>query len=503
MEIRTDSGPKARNWRAAALPMARGLLYLVKADFVADALGSFREAFDEFTKENLTPEQAAWALWCETASRALADSLRAARVTVLQTDEELQQAIAAFLGDAFEAGAAFGERDLIDPINFEGYQPVRDGFPDFLRRIDPEMPRGASFEPLRRQLDNCLRRALVQAWSGDLERYGQVTARLEGPVAEGAKRQGAWMRHYGWIRGKFENAPVFSPDDLELKVKLRDVYVSLRCVRHEEVEEEDAGPRAPAREHPGERKKRRIAHVRTLHEEVQRWLDAPSAEDEPIRIVAGGPGSGKSSFARAFACDTLRHSTWRVILIELQHMKLSGDLRDDLAKYFQHRSSTGAGFYDDPLRWRAEDTTPHLLIFDGLDELARSDVRAADLTRRFIDNLKWMLRQSSEPGRPIKALVLGRSSAAEEGRKQAELSPATLLHALPLRPPTRRDLALEEGYVSPTSSRSKSAEGASDILDPEGLLAGNTADQRPLYWALWSRANLENSSGAGGRWPSR
>jgi hypothetical protein len=38
--------------------MARGLLYLVKADFVADALGSFREAFDEFTKENLTPEQA-------------------------------------------------------------------------------------------------------------------------------------------------------------------------------------------------------------------------------------------------------------------------------------------------------------------------------------------------------------------------------------------------------------------------------------------------------------
>ena len=123
MEIRTDSGPKARNWRAAALPMARGLLYLVKADFVADALGSFREAFDEFTKENLTPEQAAWALWCETLSRALADSLKAARVTVLQTDDELQQAIAAFLGDAFEVGAAFGEKDLIDPTNFEGYQP--------------------------------------------------------------------------------------------------------------------------------------------------------------------------------------------------------------------------------------------------------------------------------------------------------------------------------------------------------------------------------------------
>jgi hypothetical protein len=444
-------------------------LYLVKADFVADALGSFREAFDEFTKENLTPEQAAWALWCETLSRALADSLKTARVTVLQTDDELQQVIASFLGDAFEAGAAFGEKDLIDPTNFQGYQPVRDAFPDFLRRIDPEMPRHASLEPLRRELDNCLRRDLVQAWSGNLERYGQITARLEGPVAEGAKRQGAWMRHYGWIRDKFENAPVFSPDDLELKVKLRDVYVRLRCVRHEEIEEEEdtGGPSAPAREHSGEKHRKRIAHVGTLHEEVQRWLDAPAAADDPIRVVAGGPGSGKSSFARAFACDTLRDTAWRVILVELQHMKLSGDLRDDLAKYFQHRSSTGAGFYDDPLRWRAEDTTPHLLIFDGLDELARSDVRAADLTRRFIDNLKWMLRQSSEPGRPIKALVLGRSSAAEEGRKQAELSPATLLHALPLRPPTRRDLALEEGYVSPTSSRSKSAEGASDILDPE------------------------------------
>ena len=332
MEITTDSTAATRNWRAAALPLAQGILYLIKADFVADALGSFRETFDEFTNENLTPEQAAWALWCETMSCALADSLKTTRVTVLQNEDELKQAIADFMGDAFQAGAAFGEEDLIDPTNFAGYQPVRDAFLDFLRRIDPEMPQTATPEPLRRELDNCLRRALVQAWSGNLARYSQITTRLEGPVAEGAKRQGAWMRHYSWIRDNFENAPVFSPDDLELKVKLRDVYVRLRCARHEEIEEEEHdGSRAPGRRQPGEKRKERIAHVSTLHDEVQRWLDAPATEDDPIRIVAGGPGRGKSSFARAFACDALRDVAWRVLLIELQHMRISGDLREDLS----------------------------------------------------------------------------------------------------------------------------------------------------------------------------
>ena len=63
------------------------------------------------------------------------------------------------------------------------------------------------------------------------------------------------MRHYSWIRDKFEGEPVFSPDDLELKVKLRNVYVRLRCVQHEEIEKENDEERIPIRKHPSDKKK--------------------------------------------------------------------------------------------------------------------------------------------------------------------------------------------------------------------------------------------------------
>ncbi len=460
-----NAGTKLGNLRAAATPLVQALLSLTVGDFAAatEKLGDAQKAL---AADDRPPERV---LWEQAFALALVDALRTARVHVQQDRDELATAVADFLATAFASETGFGEVELLDPTGFAAYAPVRDAFPAFVRRIDPAY----AVEPderLRERLDAGLRKGLVRAWSDDVPRFQVIVDRLQGPIAEGARRNAAWMKHYAWVRTKFEREPVFAPDD-PLPVRLEQVYVRLRCVWHEVLDDEAD---APARSL--EPRKRR-AHVGLLHEAVRGWLDAAAADD-PIRLVAGGPGSGKSSFARAFATEAILETGWRVVVVELQHLRLAGDLRSDLRHYFDHRKASGAGFPADPLDWYANGADKCLFVFDGLDELAGTEAGATELTRRFVANLKVMLHLARADQRPLKALVLGRSAAAEEARRNADLDLGCLLHALPLHPPTRDDLLL-----------GGNAKAAADVIDEAGLLAAADVDQRRHYWQRWQAAH--------------
>ncbi len=450
---------------AIALSVAKIILHLGGGGGLVSAGEEAQRLLSGLASDTRSPDEV---LWRRAFSFALADALRSARVHVQQSETELTKAIGEELGEALQPDVDFGANELIEPTTYAAYPPVRERFPAFVRRIDPEFDAAAGADRLREHLDTALGRGLRRAWSDDVERFQPIVDRLQGPIAEGARRQAAWMRHYAWVRSQFEDAPVFSPEKRDEGIKLAHVYVPLRCVHHEEIEDETDG----RRERSFERKKRR-AHVGWLHESLHGWLDADDVEDR-IRIVAGGPGSGKSSVAKAFAREVILDTGWRVVFVELQLLRLRGDLRDDLARYFDHRRASGAGFPDDPLSWYADGGGPCLLVFDGLDELARSEAGNTDLTRRFVANLKWMLRQCTGD-RSLKAVVLGRSAAAQEGCANAELDLRSILHVLPLRPPTRRDLLL---------GGDGDAKAEKDVLDAEDLLTRDP-DQRPLYWRKW------------------
>ena len=83
------------------------------------------------------------------------------------------------------------------------------------------------------------------------------------------------------------------------------------------------------------------------------------------------------------------------MFVELQRLNLTGSLRADLKARFAELANSGAGFDGDPLKWYGEDAAPCLLVFDGLDELARRDDAAADLARRFVSELKFMLQDAA------------------------------------------------------------------------------------------------------------
>ena len=402
-----NAGAKPKNWRNALLPLAQAVLHASCVDSpLAGAIDSFRNAWTAFDSDERPPAQA---LWEQAFALAVADALRTGRVDVQQNQGELAVAVADFLADAFQAATGFGEAELLDPTGFAADGPVRDAFPDFVRRIDPAYAEEAD-EQLRDRLDKALRRGLVRAWSDDVRRFEVIVDRLQDPVAERARREAAWMRHYAWVRATFEEATVFSPSD-DQKVRLASVYVRLRCAWHEA--QGDAAAPEPGR--PQQRRKHR-AHVGLLHEAVRAWLEAGAAGD-PVRIVAGGPGSGRSSFARAFATEAILETGWRVVFVELQHLRLAGDLRSNLRRYFDHRKASDGGFFQDPLDWYAGCADKCLLVFDGLDELAETGAGATDLTRRFVANLKMLLHVGRAEERPPKALVLGRCRGGPTGRR--------------------------------------------------------------------------------------
>ncbi len=122
-----------------------------------------------------------------------------------------------------------------------------------------------------------------------------------------------------------------------------------------------------------------------------------------------------------------------------------------------------------PLVWLAEDPKPLLLIFDGLDEVARPDGAGLEVTQRFLGALRSKLDFLNGGGDQARlmALALGRPQAAEESvRGMGGLDDRTLLHVAPLRP-------LDEERFSEHGRREV-------IVDDPGGLAGE--DHREAFW---------------------
>src|SRR6185312_5420363 len=81
-----------------------------------------------------------------------------------------------------------------------------------------------------------------------------------------------------------------------------------------------------------ERQKRRHVVI-DLHEELKRWVDSADPQDA-IRVISGGPGSGKSSFARVFASGIAQgHSKIKVLFVPLHLIDASKDLVDEVGRF--------------------------------------------------------------------------------------------------------------------------------------------------------------------------
>ncbi|RBO52975.1 hypothetical protein DSD19_11400 [Rhodovulum sp. BSW8] len=422
-----------------------------------------------------TPENLAWSWWIQTITLAAAEFVISVRRNHL-LDGDKDRATAAFLEAALpdEPTATFDHNALLHPSSHPAFAEARRAVLRFTLDLTglAVLPEDCGPAYYEQEFGRCLHRASAYVFSLNFDALKPIETLVTGPAALEMQRDMAWTRHYDWITRKFRMEPVFSPEG-DVETPLCELYLRLRCYWHEELspEKEDEPPRFRA-------------HLRDLHETAQDWL-ADTTDRHHLRLVAGGPGSGKSSFAKAFAAETIAAGTHRVLFVELQHMRLTGDLEADIGTYLTRRntpsgSAGSPGLPENALDWIKGGDQPTLLIFDGLDEMSFVEARAEELTRSFIQNASRMLGRLNSDGTPVRALILGRNLAIQRGMEATALPRPLLLNVAPIRELALEDLELRSADARHMADRKAKVE----VPDLEDL----PKNQREDYWARWCRS---------------
>lgn len=271
------------------------------------------------------------------------------------------------------------------------------------------------------RFDGILTRALRDEWLREPKAYEPVLNALNNPFASATLMQRDWESYRSWL---IERA---SDRVFEEPFGLADVYIRLRAAYTETIDEKtkDESP-AHTDEGPSGIKTRSI--VVDLHREVEAWLDR-SDRDDTIRLIKGGPGSGKSCFVRMLAAELAERTTLPVLLFPLQRFGVRDRLIDAVGDYL-----TGAEFFSDNPLTQTDFATPDkplLLIFDGLDELTKPGQAADAEARRFLDHVSRQLEIWNTQACRVFALITGRTVAIQstrdvirqQGRQELEVLP--------------------------------------------------------------------------------
>jgi uncharacterized protein YjbI with pentapeptide repeats len=404
------------------------------------------------------PEVLAWELIRNGLTRALGELITENVANQKPTHSGDQQ----YLDTRIEL--AIGEDIVsIDPSFFQNpaalplVHRVQDLFADWLERY-LDLPKPTAIA-LARRLQSYFSVALHEEWQGRRHHYEKLLSALTGPFAAAARWEQEWHRYHLLLVKQFDR-PVF-----EEPFALSAVYVPLRAVWEEVV-----------RSSGTERATQRIAFAMTaerlptrsvvvdLETYIRSWLDRANREDA-IRLIRGGPGSGKSTFARKLAADLASGPGTRILYLALQHFRISGKLIDAIGDALGPNGVEA--FAENPL------IQPHfasrersvLMIFDGLDELAQPGRDADEQTRSFLHELRLHLDRWNEQNCRVFALVTGRPAAVQANRSE-------------LRPSEGQELEVLPFLVTEQSIEKRREEGR-PFLDEGGKLQ---ADGRKVWW---------------------
>ncbi len=476
--VKLDFSTPKKKIKEPLVVLAETAAFAISGNYLR-AGASLIKAWSVWTPKDMTVGQAAAAFWQVVFTEALTGALRRNHWARMTNEEKISKEIGNLFSEVFASdqteNAEVTQQDLIEPTNFCLYPALRERFAAFVKTLEPEPL--MDDETVRRELDKALRAALERTWlNAPHDRYKEFADRLEGPVAEGVERRRAWGRHANWIRKKIDHEPMFGQE--ETGITVRDVYTPLRCCWHTEIKPEkasEADDDLPDARHP------KRAHIRWFEDTLHEWLDDDRAS--PLRVIAGSPGSGKSTVARIFASSVAERGDWNVCFVELQRFSLEKMSIEEAYETNFKREREGRGLGGDPLRWSEEDGRKLLIVFDGLDELARTDKASEDLARSFIGDLQRFLKDQGTSGR-VRAIALGRQAAVEPACREAKLEAEALLHVLPLCPLTDEMLRTKDRYHPWENSEAR-------VDDPKNL---ERNDDRLLFWTTWCRTNGKEPS---------
>ncbi|PYS76633.1 MAG: hypothetical protein DMF66_13640 [Acidobacteria bacterium] len=296
--------------------------------------------------------------------------------------------------------------------------------------------------------------ALNEQWRTRAEDYKCLKEAFDTPFTKAGASEQAWQS-YAALLQKQVDEPMFVE-----AFSLRQVYVPLRAYFFERgAAERDV--RFDPRAAEANDSKRIVVE---LKKEVDAWLAANDAKDA-VRIISGGPGSGKSSFTKMLAARLAEANGRRVLFVPLHLLELSDDLEEAVGKFMRYVDPA----LTNPLA-PEENAEPFLVIFDGLDELAMQGRVAAELAQQFVREVREKIDRLNYRGSRLKVLISGRELAVQSNASDFK-RPKQILHVLP--------------YFVPGDSRK-------EYMDARNLLE---QDQRQQWWSNYGRVSGRNYEG--------
>ena len=246
---------------------------------------------------------------------------------------------------------------------------------------DPHAARAAAARLPRRFGDFFYKRAMQQR-----ERLDQLRALLQSEPATALRQSLNWLAYGAHLASELD-APLFAGP-----FSLRQLYQPLRGYWTERLEGEH-----------GRQKERH--HVVDLAEAFDGWLE-PFDKTDALRVVAGGPGSGKSSFVKWWAASVMqRESMIPTLLVPLHYLKTL-DLEREIGHYAKL-----CGFPANPLG-TDEGERRLLLILDGLDELDADQKRGRDAAAALVTAVHQLLLKNNH-NFEIQVVLAGRALIVE------------------------------------------------------------------------------------------
>lgn len=199
---------------------------------------------------------------------------------------------------------------------------------------------------------------------------------------------------------------------------IADLYVPLRG--YEVLDPDGAGYDHDVPDPGRGSRGRKPARHFELTERVVEWFRTAKKENS-LALVSGGPGSGKSTFARMFTARIAVRPNWRVLFIPLHEVKD--------ARTWEQALATLAGIAGLPEGLAADLADGPRRIFavlDGIDEMQTLG-HSVSVSLALFDNLATRLATDR-----IRVLALGRDIGVDAVRPRLGVIAPTRLHVAPL-----------------------------------------------------------------------
>ncbi len=345
------------------------------------------------------------------------------------------------------------------------YMALRDAFLTAARDLDLTIPEDAIG-----QLDAAMGPALHQATAQGGDLFGDLRERAAVGL-EAAEREDEWLRYRKKLMYSVETKPLWGQELLweqeEKAVTLSDLYVPTRALR---TQTDDAK-----------------AQPNTLVDltcELDDWLVKDINKDHAVAVLSGGPGCGKSSFAKMFAARLAKNANVRPLLIELQHLDDVTQLKTKIEAYLCRVS---LDFHNDPLS-DPSPIRPYVFIFDGLDELVLPNSGGAkEIAETFWVSLNQLMNEMNGSGAiRARAIVSGRDPIVQ----------IALAHYLARETPRTQifhicgyeDLSDKISTDNDDDDKASNHKPSKDKPIKHVQNNAETGDLRPAFWANYAKA---------------